>query len=40
MRLDKKTVAGSLRFVLPNRIGEVKTFGDIPESEVRAILDA
>jgi 3-dehydroquinate synthase len=40
MRLDKKAVAGSLRFVLPTRIGEVKTFGDIPESEVRAVLDA
>ncbi|MDB5342894.1 MAG: aroB 1 [Schlesneria sp.] len=40
MRLDKKTVAGSLRFVLPTRIGEVKTFGDIPESEVRALLES
>lgn len=40
MRLDKKAVAGSLRFVLPTRIGEVRTFGDIPESEVRAVLDA
>jgi 3-dehydroquinate synthase len=39
MRLDKKAVAGSLRFVLPTRIGEVKTFGDIPESEVRAVLE-
>lgn len=38
MRLDKKAVAGSLRFVLPTRIGDVKTFGDIPESEVRAVL--
>lgn len=38
MRLDKKTVSGSLRFVLPTRIGEVKTFGDIPESDVLAVL--
>lgn len=39
MRLDKKAVSGSLRFVLPARLGEVKTFGDIPESEVRAVLE-
>ena len=39
MRLDKKAVSGSLRFVLPTRLGEVKTFGDIPESEVRAVLE-
>ncbi len=38
MRLDKKTVSGSLRFVLPIRVGAVKTVSDIPESEVRAIL--
>ena len=38
MRLDKKTVSGELRFVLPTRIGEVKTFGDIPEDDVRAVL--
>jgi 3-dehydroquinate synthase len=38
MRLDKKAVSGSLRFVLPTRIGEVKTFGDVPESDVRAVL--
>lgn len=40
MRLDKKTVAGRLRFVLPTRMGEVKTFADIPESDVRAILES
>ncbi len=39
MKLDKKTVSGSLRFVLPTRLGEVKTFGDIPEVEVRAVLE-
>ncbi len=38
MRLDKKAVSGSLRFVLPVRLGEVKTFGDIPEADVRAVL--
>ena len=40
MRLDKKTVSGSLRFVLPTRMGEVKTFGEIPEEDVRAVLAA
>ena len=38
MRLDKKSVSGSLRFVLPVRAGAVKTFSDIPESDVRATL--
>ena len=38
MQLDKKAVSGSLRFVLPTRLGEVKTFGDIPESDIRAVL--
>lgn len=40
MRLDKKVVAGNLRFVLPTRIGHVDTYGDVPESDVRAVLDA
>ena len=39
MRLDKKTVSGSLRFVLPIRAGAVETFSDIPESDVRAVLE-
>lgn len=38
MRLDKKTVSGTLRFVLPTQLGEVRTFGDIPEADVRAVL--
>ncbi len=38
MQLDKKAVSGSLRFVLPTRLGEVKTFGDIPADDVRAVL--
>jgi len=40
MKLDKKTVSGSLRFVLPTRLGEVKTIADIPEADVRAVLEA
>ncbi len=38
MRLDKKAVAGRLRFVLPRRLGEVATFEDVPEEEVRHLL--
>jgi 3-dehydroquinate synthase len=40
MRLDKKTVAGGLRFVLPTRLGEVKVFADVPEANVRQVLAA
>jgi 3-dehydroquinate synthase len=38
MRSDKKNVAGRLRFVLPTRLGEVKLFDDVSESDVRAVL--
>jgi 3-dehydroquinate synthase len=38
MRLDKKSVGGNLRFVLPTQIGEVKVFADINEDDVRAVL--
>jgi len=39
MRLDKKTVAGRLRFVLPSRLGHVELVDSVPESDVRAVLD-
>lgn len=39
MRLDKKSVGGSLRFVLPTKAGEVNLYSDIPESTVREVLD-
>jgi 3-dehydroquinate synthase len=39
MRSDKKAVAGQLRFVLPRRLGEVALFGDVPEVEVRTVLN-
>ena len=39
MRLDKKTVGGQLRFVLPKRLGHVEVFADVPEAEVRATLN-
>lgn len=39
MRLDKKAVAGRLRFVLPKRIGEAALFDDVPEKDVRAVLE-
>jgi 3-dehydroquinate synthase len=39
MRLDKKAVAGRLRLVLPRRLGEVALFDDVPEVEVRRVLE-
>lgn len=38
MRNDKKAIAGRLRFVLPRRLGEVALFDDIPEADVRQVL--
>ena len=40
MRRDKKSVAGSLRFVLPDRIGHVDLVDGIAEGIVREILTA
>lgn len=39
MRSDKKAVSGRLRFVLPRRLGEVALFDDVPEEDVRAVLE-
>jgi 3-dehydroquinate synthase len=39
MRSDKKALAGKLRFILPKRLGEVALFDDIPEDEVRKVLE-
>jgi 3-dehydroquinate synthase len=39
MRSDKKTRAGRLRIVLPRRLGEVALFDDVPETEVRRVLE-
>lgn len=38
MRIDKKSLAGRMRFVLPRRLGEVALFDDVPEEDVRAVL--
>lgn len=38
MRSDKKNIGGKVRFVLPTRLGEVKLFDDISESDVREVL--
>jgi 3-dehydroquinate synthase len=38
MRIDKKSVSGRLRFVLPLRLGEAALFDDIPEADVRIAL--
>jgi len=38
MRVDKKAVAGRLRFVLPRRLGEAALFDDVLEEDVRQVL--
>jgi 3-dehydroquinate synthase len=38
MRLDKKAIAGQMRFVLPVRLGHVETIAGVPEADVRAVL--
>ncbi|MSU78689.1 MAG: 3-dehydroquinate synthase [Gemmataceae bacterium] len=40
MRKDKKAVCGQMRFILPTRLGEVALFDDVPESDVRAVLES
>lgn len=39
MRRDKKAQAGRLRLILPRRLGEVALIEDIPETEVRRVLE-
>jgi len=38
MLLDKKTVGGTLRFILPCRLGKVETVSNVPVEEVRKLL--
>jgi len=38
MQLDKKTVGGQLRFVLPSRLGHVELVSGVPAAEVTAVL--
>ena len=38
MKLDKKTLGGQLRFVLPKRMGHVEVVTDVGEADVRAVL--
>jgi 3-dehydroquinate synthase len=38
MRRDKKAVAGTLRFVLPTKLGEVELVSGVPEELVRSVL--
>ena len=40
MRKDKKALAGKMRFVLPRRLGTVDLFDDIPEADVRQLLQS
>jgi 3-dehydroquinate synthase len=39
MRSDKKAQAGRMRFILPRRIGEVILVDDVPEADVRQVLE-
>jgi 3-dehydroquinate synthase len=39
MRSDKKAVAGRMRFILPRRLGEVALFDDVPDVDVRQVLE-
>jgi 3-dehydroquinate synthase len=38
MLLDKKTVGGKLRFVLPDKLGHVEIVSNVPEEDVRSVL--
>jgi 3-dehydroquinate synthase len=38
MRTDKKALAGKMRFILPQKMGEVALFDDIPEAEVEEAI--
>lgn len=39
MRHDKKCASGALRFVLPERIGEVRVVPDVPLSEIASVVE-
>ncbi len=39
MKLDKKTLAGQLRFVLPTKLGHVEVRGDIKKTDIRTVID-
>jgi 3-dehydroquinate synthase len=39
MQLDKKTLGGTIRFVLPTRIGHVELVETVPAADVRAVLE-
>lgn len=38
MKIDKKTVAGQLRFILPTRLGAVQVVKTVSETDVRSLL--
>jgi 3-dehydroquinate synthase len=39
MKLDKKAVSGALRFILPDRIGNVTIHSSVPESVIRQAVE-
>lgn len=40
MRADKKTIGGSLRLILPTRIGSARVVRDVPEGTIARAIDA
>lgn len=40
MKLDKKAAGGRMRFILPTRIGHVELVDNVPEADVRAVLES
>ncbi len=39
MKLDKKAVSGTIRFILPDRIGSVAVHSSVPESAIRKAVE-
>ena len=39
MRLDKKSVAGQLRFILPTKLGHVELVDNVPETTVLSVIE-
>jgi 3-dehydroquinate synthetase len=38
MKLDKKTVSGELKFILPKKIGAVEIFTGVSDTVIRELL--
>jgi 3-dehydroquinate synthase len=40
MRKDKKADGGKMRFVLPTKLGDVAVFSDVPEGDVKLVMES